>query len=379
MLKFLQLFTLVLAFGLLSPPAASAGGPPVTADAALLMDAATGQVLYMKNERHRKDPASLTKIMTAIVALEAGNRDDVVTISPRAARFHRGSIVDIRDGEQITLDNLLRAALTMSANDATIAIGEHVGGDYETFVRWMNLKAQAIGARDTRFTNTHGFTEPNHKTTAYDLGLITRYALRNPVFAQMVGAPEATIRWHESNRQVTVSNTNRLLRSNYPGVDGVKTGTTSAAGHCLVASATRDGRQLIAVVLHSDARYQDTRKLLDYGFEMPPLTAVYRHQQVRSVAVRGGVAAQVPAVAAQALTLYIPAEQEPRLRKRIHLRTSVEAPVAQGQELGRMDFILDGVRLGSVPLVAGADVARASLFKRWCPEFVDKQLRLRYI
>lgn len=365
MLKYLRLAVLLLVAGFLFPQPLYAEPPRVTADAALLMDAASGQVLYVKNERRHKDPASLTKIMTAIVALEAGNLNDVVTISKRAAGFERGSIVDIREGEQITLENLLRAALTMSANDATVAIGEHVGGNYETFVHWMNIKAQLIGARDTRYENTHGFTAPNHKTTAYDLGLITRYALHNPTFAKMVSARKATIEWYDSDRKTTVNNTNRLLRGNFPGIDGVKTGTTSAAGHCLIASATRDGRQLIAVILRSNARYEDAKKLLNFGFEVPPVTAAYRNQEIAQVVVKRGVTARVPALASETVVLHIPGEQVPELRKRVWLDRSVEAPVERGQELGRMDFILNGVRLGSTPIVAGSDVARAPLVQQW--------------
>lgn len=365
-MKYLRMTVLLLIAGLIWPSfLCAAETPHVTADAALLMDAASGQVLYEKNDHHHKNPASLTKIMTAIVALEAGKPDDVVTISARAARFHRGSIIDIREGERITLDNLLRAALTVSANDATIAIGEHVGGNYETFVQWMNIKARLIGARDTRFTNTHGFTEPNHKTTAYDLALITRYALHNDAFAQMVGARQATIRWTDSDRRMTVGNTNRLLRSDYPGVDGVKTGTTSAAGHCLIASATRDGRQLIAVVLHSDARYEDAKKLLDYGFETPAFTAVGRNEAVGRVTVQNGVSAGAPALASGTVVLHIPAERTPELQKRIRLERTVKAPVRRGQEVGRMDFVLDGVRLASTPLVSGADVERAGFLTYW--------------
>ncbi|MDA8097589.1 MAG: D-alanyl-D-alanine carboxypeptidase [Clostridia bacterium] len=357
-MKHFKMILLIIIAGLIFPIPSYAEPPRVTAGAAILMDVETGQVLFAKKERNHKDPASLTKIMTAIVALEAGNLDDVVTISKRAAYFARGSIIDIRKDEQITLENLLRAALIMSANDTTIAIAEHVGGgDYGRFVQWMNIKAKLLGACDTRFENTHGFTAPNHKTTAYDLALITRYALHNPTFAKIVSTKKTTIRWYNSEREVTINNTNRLLRGNYVGIDGVKTGTTSAAGHCLIASATRDGRQLVAVVLRSDARYQDAKKLLTYGFEeVPAVTAAVRKQEIGRVEVKGGWQPEVAAVVGETVVLYIPEGREQNLRTRIWLDRTVEAPVGEGRAVGRMDFILDGLRLGSTSLVAGQTV-----------------------
>jgi D-alanyl-D-alanine carboxypeptidase (penicillin-binding protein 5/6) len=368
-MKHLRIIILFIVAGLLFPTYAYAAPPRVTADAAVLMDVETGQVLYAKKETDHKDPASLTKIMTAIVALEAGNLDDVVTISKRAAYFARGSIIDIRKDEQITLENLLRAALIMSANDTTIAIAEHVGGgNYERFVQWMNIKAKLLGAKDTRFENTHGFTAPNHKTTAYDLALIARYALKNPTLAEIVSTRKATIRWHNSDREVTINNTNRLLRGNYVGIDGVKTGTTSAAGHCLIASATRDGRQLVAVILHSDARYQDAKKLLTYGFdEIPAVTAATLNQELGQVQVTGGWEPDVAAVVQETVELHIPEGQEQNLRTRIWLDRSVESPVEQGQVVGRMDFIIDNVRLGSTPLVAATAVAHKPWYRHLVP------------
>lgn len=359
-----SLALLFLIFGCAIPQIASGEPPRITADAAILMDADTGHVLYGKNEHHKKDLASLTKVMTAIVALEAGRPDDVVTISKRAARFERGSIIDIRAGEQITLENLVKAALVMSANDTTIAIAEHVAGDYDLFIRLMNLKAQALGANNTRFVNTHGFSHPNHDSTAYDLALITRYALRIPQFAALVQTRQITVYWHNSDRKRTIRNTNRLLHSDFEGIDGVKTGTTSAAGHCLIASATRNGRRLIAVVLHSDGRYSDARKLLTYGFEIEPVEAASAGQLLTRLRVRNGTRPDVTVVPAETVRLHIPEEQLPELEKEVRLCEAPVAPVAAGETLGRMVFFIQGRELGRVDLVAGYAVERLPWYKR---------------
>ena len=367
-MKSLAMASIVIIFGLqalITPQEAYADYPQITADAAILVDAETGHVLYGRNECHQKDPASLTKIMTAIVALEAGRLDDVVTVSRRAARFERGSIIDIRVGEKVTLENLIKAALIESANDATIAIAEHVaGGHYDLFVHWMNLKARELGAVNTRFRNTHGFTHPNHHTCAYDLALITRYALRIPEFAALVRTKTITMYWYDSDRKETLRNTNRLLHSDFEGIDGVKTGTTSAAGHCLIASATRNGRQLIAVVLHSDRRYYDARKLLSWGFDIEPVEAAQAGDPLTRLRVRDGTRPDVTVVPAETVRLHIPEEQLPDLVKEVRLKEDLCAPIAAGDHLGEMIFRIQGRELGRVALVAGYAVDRRVWYKR---------------
>jgi len=338
--------------------------PQVTADAAILVDAGTGHILYAKNEHQRKDPASLTKIVTAIVALEAGQPDDVVTISKRAARFERGSIIDLRAGEQITLENLIKAALIESANDTTIAIAEHVAGDYDLFVDWMNLKARQLGAVNTCFRNPHGFTHPNHETTAYDLALITQYALRISEFAVLVRTRSTTVYWHDAERKETLRNTNRLLHSDFEGIDGVKTGTTAAAGHCLIASATRNGRQLIAVVLHSDGRYYDSKKLLEWGFAIEPVEVATAHDPLTRLRVRDGARPEVTVVPAETVRLHIPQEQLPELEKEVRMNEKPVAPIAAGDPLGEMIFRLQGRELGRVKLAAGHAVERQVWYRR---------------
>jgi D-alanyl-D-alanine carboxypeptidase (penicillin-binding protein 5/6) len=188
--------------------------------------------------------------------------------------------------------------------------------------------------------------------------------LRIPHFAALVRTREITVYWREPDRKRTIRNTNRLLCSDYEGIDGVKTGTTSAAGHCLIASATRDGRQLVAVVLHSDGRYQDARRLLNYGFALHSIEAATRGDQITRLMVREGVRPDVAVVPAETVKLYLPAEQLPLLEKEVRLRTELEAPVAPGEKLGEMSFRINGRQLAQVDLAASCGVARKPWYTR---------------
>ncbi|MGB9826330.1 MAG: D-alanyl-D-alanine carboxypeptidase family protein, partial [Desulfofundulus sp.] len=208
--------------------------PRVTADAAVLMDATTGQVLYAKNAHQPRPPASTTKILTALLAIEGGKLDQVVTVSPGAAAVGESSM-HLFPGQHLTLEQLLYGALLRSGNDACVAIAEHIAGSEANFVLLMNQKARQLGARDSHFCNPHGLPARGHLSSAYDLALLTRYALKNPTFKSLVSTRYhgfSTPPWGEYH----LHNTNRLLWS-YQGADGVKTGTTSEAGMCLVASA----------------------------------------------------------------------------------------------------------------------------------------------
>lgn len=328
------------------------------------MDAQTGQIYLAKNPFWQMHPASLTKIMTAIIALEAGDPRSVVTVSERAAYTSDGSILDLHPGERIRLSELVRAALIMSANDATVAIAEHVAGNHDLFVQWMNLKAQLLGARRTHFVNTNGYTHPNHYSTAYDLALITRYALRNPTFAAVVRTREATVSWEGKRREV-ISNTNKLLYSDFEGIDGVKTGTTAAAGQCLIASASRSGRRLIAVVLNSGARYRDAMALLGYGFEdIRPAQGCTKGEFLTRVLVRGGERPDVTVIPGRTVQLYLPEHKEGDLQKEVRLVPYLDAPVRAGQQVGEMIFSLEGRELARTPLFAGYAVNRRPWYRR---------------
>lgn len=229
------------------------------------MDAQNGALLYEKNAFIQMDPASTTKIMTALIVIEHGHLDRIVTVSKRAD-LTTGSSLHIRQGHQYTRLDLLRGMLLRSGNDASVALAESDAGSVTRFVAEMNVKAQQLGAFNTSYENTHGLTRPGHYTSAYDLAIITRAALEMPLFQEIVRSSQLTIREVHHNSARTISNTNQLLYG-FKGADGVKTGTTAAAGKCVVASATRNGRQLIAVILNSRNRWEDAQRLLNWGFD----------------------------------------------------------------------------------------------------------------
>jgi len=236
----------------------------VTAIAAVLMDAGTGQVLYGRNAHLPWPPASTTKIMTALVALDQMPLDARITITPAVARFRVGAVVGLPAGARIPLRDLLYALLLASGNDAALAIAEGVAGTVPAFVDRMNAKAAQLGAFQTHFTSPHGLYDREHYSTAYDLALITRVALENPTFRQIVHTRAWTLDL-PGRAPRRLINHNRLL-ARYPGADGVKTGYVHQSGQTLVASATLHGWRLIAVVLDSRRIYTDASRLLDYGF-----------------------------------------------------------------------------------------------------------------
>ena len=243
-----------------------AAPPRVSASAYVLMDADSGKVLAARNPYERRAPASLTKIMTALVALENASLDETVSVSYRAARLG-GSTLGVQAGERVELWKIMYGMLFRSGNDAALAIAESIGGSQARFAQLMNEKARKLGAYNTSFMNPHGLPQAGHYSTAYDMAIITRAALQNEVFAKIVGRTERSVIWDNDERGIV--NINKFL-SQYSGATGVKTGYASVAGYCLAASATRDGRNLIAILLNdrsSDARWYDAARLMDYGFQ----------------------------------------------------------------------------------------------------------------
>lgn len=255
---------LILLLSVIAIPV-EAAGPRVTADSALLIEVEDGRILWEKQSHQPRPPASTTKVLTALMALEMGDGEEEVVISQRAGNTGESSI-NLFPGEKTKLGVLITGALVRSGNDACVAISEHIAGSEEMYTLWMTAKARLLGAKNSQFFNTHGLPNKQHLSSAYDLAAIARYAVRNPEFSQIVKQKTA----HLDNREgwpKTIRNTNRLLWS-YPFADGVKTGTTNAAGKCLVASATKGNRRLIAVVLHSDDRVGDCLRMFEYGFSL---------------------------------------------------------------------------------------------------------------
>jgi D-alanyl-D-alanine carboxypeptidase (penicillin-binding protein 5/6) len=238
----------------------------VPAHSILLKDLRSGRTLYEHESEKRLSPASLTKIMSALVILEKGNLADQATISKNAARAPKTHL-RLRAGEVFRLEDLLKAMLIVSANDACLAAVEHVGGDEAQFVLLMNAKAEALGLSDTHFSNGCGFDGPDHYSTAEDLAKISEAALQNAVFRELVREEREIITPITGHRAYVLHNTNRLL-GRIPGVEGVKTGFTSKAGRCLIAKVSQNGSDLLLVILNSNRRWNTAKSLIDYGFRL---------------------------------------------------------------------------------------------------------------
>lgn len=232
----------------------------------LLKDLKTGRVLYEHDAGKRMSPASLTKIMSALVILEKGHLDDLVTISPNAARAHKTHL-RVKAGQVFRLEDLLKAMLIMSANDACLAAVEHVGGDEAQFVTLMNAKAAALGLADTHFSNGCGFDNPDHYSTAEDLAALSLIALDQPIFRQLVREERAIITAVNGHHAYILHTTNKLL-GRIPGVEGIKTGFTSKAGRCLIAKVSQNGSDLLLVILNSNRRWNTATNLITYGLQV---------------------------------------------------------------------------------------------------------------
>ena len=248
---------------------ASLKEPQIRGEGAYLIDVLSGQTLYMKNPDKPLAPASTTKIMTGLLAIERGNLNDIVTVSSTMLnnKLVYGTQIYLEPGESMPLKDLLYAMFLNSANDAAVAVAEHVGGDLPNFVDMMNQRALEIGATQTHFLNPSGLTETGHVTTAHDLALIARVAYQNPTFAEYVRTKSETISRTKPDIPTLMVNENKLLWRD-SAVDGIKTGYTAAAQNCLVASVTKNGRQFIGVILKSPGReiYPDMEAMFEFGF-----------------------------------------------------------------------------------------------------------------
>ncbi|WP_378955702.1 D-alanyl-D-alanine carboxypeptidase family protein [Pelosinus sp. sgz500959] len=332
--------------------------PKIHAESAILLDGKTGQVLFEKNSRIRSAPASTTKVLTAIIAIESGHLDDEVKISLRAAST-AGSSMHLSPGQRISLRELVTGLLLRSGNDAAVAIAEHLAGSVENFVILMNHKAELLNALGSHFANPHGLSAPEHYSTAFDLAWMARYALTNPTFATIVNTRETSIDWldrrgkeHDQN----LRNTNKLLWL-LEEVDGVKTGTTNQAGPCLISSATRGNQQLIAVVLHDHSRWNDSMQLLKYGFDTFELYEYANKDDILcAIPVEKGLTPMVDAVVASQASLVVKATDYEHITVALDLPETIKAPVYQGQKIGEIIFFVDQHVVQTVDVTAGQTI-----------------------
>lgn len=332
-----------------------AGTPQVQARAAVLMDAETGQVLFAKNAHNPLPPASLTKVMTALVVLERCDLDAVGKASPRAVNT-KPSSMNLRVGEAVKVRDLLYALMLRSANDAAVALAEHTTGSVEAFAQLMNEKAKELGAKRTHFVNPHGLHDPRHLSTAYDLACITRHAMENETFRTIVKTPYYIVERSINQDDLWMVNKMKFLQQ-YADAEGVKTGYTNPAGFCFAGAASRNGRRLITVVLNSPQREADTIALMEHGFNDWERRELPEGLSVGEVAVEDGVATHAPLHLAKTLRWVVPKAQ------RAHDRWIVEtqplrAPVQAGARAGWLVVYRNEKPFLRAPVVVAESVAQ---------------------
>ena len=365
-----RILPLLLIFVLLLCVPVRADELTLDAPSALLMEKATGTVLFAKDEHTPREGASVTKVMTLLLTMEAIDSgalsyDDTVTGSAHAASMG-GSQIWLKEGEQMRAEDLIKAVCVVSGNDAAVALGEHLAGSEEAFVERMNARAKELGMNDTHFLNCTGLPAEGHVTSAYDIALMSReLILHHPDIRRF------TTIWMDSLRggESLLVNTNKLVRF-YPGATGLKTGSTSSAKYCISATAEKDGMELIAVVLGgstSDKRFADAKALLNYGCAAYTLLPVVPESPLPAVPVTLGARRQVQAVLPQGSVLLLEKNHTNALTQSLTLSEAVEAPVEQGDTLGSLDlFTADGTLLSSLPLLAGESVARLTWRQLFC-------------
>lgn len=325
--------------------------PQTLAKAAVLMDASSGRVLYESNAHQRLSPASVTKIMTALLVAEQGNLEQKVTISQNAADTPESSVW-LEPGEKLTRRQLLYACMLNSANDAAVALAESVAGSEQDFVQLMNRRARQLGMKDSHFGNPHGLETAGHYTSAYDLALLSREALTNKIFRQVVATQSTKIPWTGKEYDRLLVNQNRLLYR-YDGAIGVKTGYTKQAGNCVVGAAQRGSLVLIAVVMNSPSVYPDLEQMLDYGFaNYSKVTLKKAGQITATVPVENGLAPTVKATTNADLTAAVLPEEKSQLSYKVYPLQKVTAPVKKGQVLGTCKMYINGQQVGKADLLA---------------------------
>ena len=355
---------LLFVFFLFPLTAESTPMPTLThAHSAVLMEGTTGIIVYDKHGDKRMPPASTTKILTALIAIESGRLAEPVTVSERAAKTN-GSRMHLKAGQVLSLEELVIGLLLRSGNDAGVAIAEHLAGSIESFATQMNARAYALGAHDCRFVNPHGLPDPDHYVTAKGLAKIARCAMQNETFASIVAKRTAEIDWEDTKgtHHQSLRNTNKLLWQ-YPAADGIKTGTTGEAGACLVASAHKDGHRYIAVLLNDPTRWQDAAALLKWGFdEYVLLTGGTSGDDAGEAVLIGGFTPTVRGELGDTLYALVKKETAEAALALTVWDEPITAPVVRGQKIGTRFYYADGSLISSVDIVATADAPQATLF-----------------
>lgn len=335
----------------------------LAAPSVILVESQTGQVLFEKNAHEKLPPASVTKIMTMLLTIEAVDSgqikmEDMVTCTEEAASMG-GSQVYLEEGEQMSVHDMLKAVAVASGNDAAVALACHLAGSHEGFVKKMNERAKELGMENTNFVNCNGLDDENHYTTAYDISVMSRELISHPrIF-------EFTSIWMDSlrNGDFGLVNTNKLIRF-YEGANGLKTGSTSVAKYCLSASAKRNDMNLIAVIMAaptSKERFADATKLLDYGFANYAIAnSLVTDEDLTEIKVKKGAENIVNPGAKEQTGVLVSKDKLNSIEKRLSIPEEIEAPIAKGQKIGEIEFFIDGNKVGGTDLVALKDIKKVN-------------------
>lgn len=379
-IKRIFLLTVVLIF---SFTATFAKEPEIKSPSAILVDAYTGLTLYEKNSTDKMYPASTTKIVTAILAIESGKleKNETLTASFQAVNSieYDSSKISLSEGEKMSFENLLYSLIIASANDAANVLAENIAKTPEEFVNMMNKKVKELGCTNTHFTNPHGLHDEDHYTTAADLAKITVYAMKLPFFAEAAKMMKYTIPpTNKMDTERLLTSTNQLINKTskyyYQYATGVKTGYTSKAGYCLVASAESGSEKYISVVLGAEPdaaetySFVDSRELLQYGFKNHDgFVAAKQNDIISSIPIRASYADEAILSAATGVNVILPAGVDIKdVEKKEYIKPKVKAPVKKGDLLGRMEWWYGGVKIGECDMVSIADYSKmplAFLFK----------------
>lgn len=337
-----------------SKQAEGSSWPEVSAAAAVVMDEATGRILYEKNGGEKRYMASTTKIMTCLLALEQmEDPKEQVTVSGYAAS-QEGSSIYMEEGEQLSVEDLIYALMLRSGNDAAVALAEWAAGSQEAFVERMNERAKQMGAEDTHFVNASGLHDKDHYTTARDLALIAREAMKHPDFQKVVKTREWTA--VRERGQEVFENKNKTLYQ-YEGATGIKIGYTQDAGRCLAAASEREGIRLICVVLDGDDWFEDAYRLMDAAYESYDTVALFKEgQPLRRISVEGGETEKICLCLREDLLVALTRQERGQIKLCYDFPERVKAPLSRGQVLGKMTVYIHDAPVGSFDLICREDV-----------------------
>ena len=354
----------VLCAGVPAVSAQESSGLALSCASSILMEKETGTILYEQDAHAKLEPASVTKIMTLLLVMEAVDSgqialEDTVTVSAYAAGMG-GSQVYLKEGEQMTVSEMIKCVTVVSGNDCAVALAEHVAGSETSFVARMNERARELGMEDTNFLNCTGLPADGHITSAYDIALMSRELILNHPSIR-----DYTTIWMDSIRDGTfgLTNTNRLVRF-YPGTTGLKTGSTDSALYCMSATAERDGMELIAVIMKAPTtaqRFEDAKKLLDYGFANYAVVNVYPETPLAPVDVLLGTAAQVQPQLQRSCKILVSKGEASQVTTQLTIAQDVEAPVEEGQTLGQLEVYVGDQLRDTIPIVAAQPVERLTV------------------